>query len=104
MITNLTGKGTLCDDKLLYRDTGLFFTLEGEIPSLITDYDFNKTHSPDAEHFYIFLEGLHFDTIAKIKIFKDGNLIKNYYKKRAILASGLKTIFFQRIVLLYVID
>ena len=33
---------TLYDDKLLFRDTGVVFTLKREILSLIIDYDFIK--------------------------------------------------------------
>ena len=36
-------KVRLYDDKLLFRDTGVVFTLKGDILSMITDYDFNKT-------------------------------------------------------------
>ena len=56
---------------------------------MITEYDFKKTDSPDAKQTIAFLDGMHFDIHAKGKSFRD----KNYYNKRAILASGLKTIF-----------
>ena len=42
-------KVTIYDDKLLSRDTGVFFTLKRDIRSMITDYDFYKTDSPDAK-------------------------------------------------------
>ena len=45
-------KDTLYDDKQLSRDTGVVFTLKGDILSLITDYDFKKTLSPDAKTKY----------------------------------------------------
>ena len=41
-------KVTIYDDKLLFRDTGVFFRLTRDVLSMITDYDFNKTDSPDA--------------------------------------------------------
>ena len=47
-------KVTLYDDKVLFKDTGVLFALKGEILSMIIDYDFNKTHSPDANQFINF--------------------------------------------------
>ena len=35
-------KVTVYDDKLLFRDTGVVFTLKGDVFSMITDYDFKK--------------------------------------------------------------
>ena len=31
---------TIYDDKLLFRDTGVVLTLEGDLLTMITDYDF----------------------------------------------------------------
>ena len=42
-------KVTLYDDQVLFRDNGVVFTLKGDILLMITDYDFNKTHSNDAK-------------------------------------------------------
>ena len=86
-------KDSLYDDKLVFRDTGVAFTLEGDILSMITDYDFNKPDSLDAKQISNFWDEMHFDIHAKSKSFRDKNLKKNYYNKRAILASGLKTVF-----------
>ena len=61
--------------------------------SKLTDYDFNKTDPPDAKQIISFLAKIHFDIHAKGESSRDINLIKNYYNKRAILASGLKTFF-----------
>ena len=60
---------------------------------MITEYDFNKTDSPDAKQIINFLDEMHFDIHAKEKSSSDKNNIKNYRNKRAILASRLKTIF-----------
>ena len=38
---------------------------------MITDYDFSKTHSPDANQFINFLEEMHFDIYAKEKSSRD---------------------------------
>ena len=60
-------KFTLYDDILLFRDTGVVFTLKGDIPPLITDYDSNETHSPDAKQVNNFLDEMPFDIHAKGK-------------------------------------
>ena len=72
-------KVTLYDDKVLFRDTGVVFTLKGDVLSMITDYDFNKTHSLDANQIINFLDEMHFDIHAKDKSSRDKNIIKNYY-------------------------
>ena len=77
------------DDKLGFRDSGVVFTLKGDILSMINDYDFNKTDSPEAKQSIIFLDEMHIDMYAKSKRTRDTNLIKNYYNKRILLASGL---------------
>ena len=77
----------------MIRDTGVVFTLKGDILPMITDYDFNKTHSPDSKQMIIFWVEIHFHTHSKANCFRHGNLMKKYFKKRAILASGLKTLF-----------
>ena len=90
-------KVRIYDDKLLCRDTGLVFTLKGEILSMITDYDFNETNSADAKQINNILYENPFDIHAKDKSFRDKHLTKNYYNKRALLASGLQeVIFFQK--------
>ena len=61
---------------------------------MITDYEFYKTDSPDAEQIIKCLDEMHFDIHAKGKSSRDKHLIKNYYNKKAIIASGLKTIYF----------
>ena len=86
-------KVTIYDDKLLFRDTGVVFTLKGDILSMVTDYDFNKTDSPDTKPIVTFLDETSFDIYAKRKSSRDKNLTKNLCIKGAILASGLKNIF-----------
>ena len=82
------------DDKLFFRDSGVVFTLKGDILSMITDYAFNKTDSPDAKQFNNFLDEMHFDIHKKGgKGSRDRTLIDNYYNKRSILKSGLRTTF-----------
>ena len=60
---------------------------------MISDYDFNETHSPDAKQIIKVLDEMHFDIHAKVTSPRDKDLTKNYFNERAILASGLKTIF-----------
>ena len=86
-------KVTIYDDQLLFRDTVVVFTLKREILLLITDYDFNKTESPDAKQLIHFLDEMHFNIRATCKSNRDRTLIKKYYIKRSILASGLRTVF-----------
>ena len=97
-------KFTLYDDKLLFSDTGLFFTLKGDILSMKTDYDFKKSESPDAKQINNLLDEMHFNTRATGKSNRDRNLINTYYNKRSRLASVLRTVFFQIIQKIYVID
>ena len=87
-------KNTLYDDKLLFRDTSVLFTLKGGILSMITDYNFIKPESLDAKPKVNFLDEMRFNKRATCKSNIDRNLIKNYYNKRSILASGLETVFF----------
>ena len=86
-------KVTLYDYKLLFRDTVVVFTLKGDILSMITEYDFAKTESPDAKQLYDFSDKMHFNIRATGKNNRDRTLINNYYNKRSILASGLRTYF-----------
>ena len=86
-------KVSLYDDKLVYRDTGVIFTLKNDFLSRITDYDFIKTHSSDAKHFDSFIDGMNFNIRATCESNRDRNLIKNYYFKKGKLASGLRTLF-----------
>ena len=72
-------KVTIYDVKLHFGDTGLVFTLKGDILAMITDYDFNKTDSPGAKQIIDFLDEMHFDTHAKSKSFRDKNLIKKTF-------------------------
>ena len=60
---------------------------------MITDYDFNKTDSPDAKQSFNILDELHFNIRITGKSNRDRTLRNNYYNKRSILASGLQTIF-----------
>ena len=85
-------KVSLYVDKLLIRNTGVVSTLKGDILSMITDYDFNKTDSPDAKQIINFLDEMHCDIHAKGESSRKKNLRKSILIK-AILASGLKTIF-----------
>ena len=73
------GKVSLYDDQLLFRDTGVVFTLRRDIFSMMTDYDMNKTDSPDPKHFVNFMDGMHFDIHTKVKSSGDKNLIRNYH-------------------------
>ena len=68
-------KVTLYDDKLHFGDTGVVFTLKAYILSMITDYDFNKTESPDAKQISIFLDEMHFNLLATGKSNRDRTLI-----------------------------
>ena len=97
-------KVTIWDDKLLFRESGVVFSLKGDILSMITDFALNKTESPDATQIINFLDEMHFDIHTKGKSSRDKNLIKNYFNKRTILASGLKPFSFQRILMNYVIE
>ena len=66
-----------------FRGTDVVFTLKGDILSMISDYDFDRTDSHDAKQIINFLDEMHFDIHAKGKSSRDENLIKNYLNKRA---------------------
>ena len=61
-------KITIYDDKLLFRDTGVVFTLIGDILSMITDYYFNKTDSSDAKHIIRFWMKCILINMQKVKV------------------------------------
>ena len=85
-------KNTLYHDKILFRDTGVVFTLKRDFLSLITDYDFNKTHSPDANQVINFLDDMHFDIRAKDENSRDKNVIK-YFLKESYTSIWVKNCF-----------
>ena len=60
---------------------------------MITDYDFIETNSPDAKQIKDFTDEMLLDIRAKGKISKDKIVISNYFNRRDILASWLRTIF-----------
>ena len=86
-------KITIYDDKLVCKNTGKVFTLKGDVLKLFTDYKFNTTESPDAKPIIDFMDEMRFDTRARSKSVEDRNLNKNYFNKRALLASGLGVTF-----------
>ena len=88
-------KITIYDDKLVFKSSGKSFTLRGDVLKMITDYKFETTGSPDTKLSRFFMDEIHFDIHSQGKILRDRNLIKNYYNKRAIFASGLKPIPFR---------
>ena len=58
---------------------------------------FKKTDSHDAKQIINFLDEMRFDIHTTGKSNRDGNLIKNYYNKRFLLASGVQeVVFFQK--------
>ena len=69
-------KRTLYDDKLLFRDTGVVFTVKRDVLSMITDYGFIKQESPDAKQINNFLGETHFKINATGKSKRDRNLMK----------------------------
>ena len=60
-------KVSIYDDKHVFTDTAVVFTLKRDILSMITDYDFNETGSPDAKQIIIFLDEMRFDIHAKVE-------------------------------------
>ena len=46
-------KVKIYSDKLPFGDTGVVFTLKGDILSIKTDYNFFKTDSPDAKKIFV---------------------------------------------------
>ena len=71
-------KVRIYDNKLLLRDTGVVFTLERDFLSMMTDYDFNKTDSPDANQNFNFLSEIFFDIHTRGYFLRDKNLTKIY--------------------------
>ena len=67
---------TVYDDKLVFRDTGVVYTLKGDTLSLIPDYCFNETDSPDAKKIINCFDEIHFNIHVKSKSSRDKNLLK----------------------------
>ena len=86
------GKITIYGDKLVFKNSGKIFTLRGDALEMITGYKFNTTESPDAKLIIKFMDEMHFDTQGKST--RDKNLIKNYFNKSDLLASGLQEVIF----------
>ena len=84
------GKITIYGDKLVFTNSGEIFNLRDDVLKMITDYKFSATDSPDAKLIIDFMDEICFDVHGRGKSLRDDNLIKNYFDKRAILASGLK--------------
>ena len=81
-------------DMVVFRNSGVVFQLKGDILSMTTEYDFNKTDSPDAKQITNFLDEMHFDIHAKYKSSSDENLITIHHNKRTLLALGLHEVIF----------
>ena len=65
---------------------------------MITDYDSNKTHSPDAKQVIKFLVEMHFDVYTKAKSCRDKNVKETFKIKKTLQASGVQEVlFFQKI-------
>ena len=86
-------KVTIYDNKIVFKKSGKTFTLRGDVLKMITDYKYNTTDPPDAKIIINIMVKTHSNIHAKGKIPRDRNLIKNYFNKRALLASGLRTKF-----------
>ena len=86
-------KVTIYEDKLLFKNSGKFFTLRCDVLKMVTDYKFKTTDSLDAKLIINILDEMHFDFHSRGKSLRDRTLRKNYFNKRSILASGLKTVF-----------
>ena len=72
-------KNSFFDDKLVFRDTAVVFTLKGDYLSIIGDYDFNTQESPDAKQNIKFLFEMHFNTRTTGKSQRDRNFIKKLF-------------------------
>ena len=83
-------KIAIYDDELVFKNSGRILSWRGDVLIMINDYKFNTTDSPDAKLIIDFMDEIHFDKHARGKSVRDKNLIKKYFNKRAILASGLK--------------
>ena len=59
-----------------FKDTGVVFTLKTDVLSMMTDYNFDKTDSPDAKQLSIFWMKCILMYIQKSKSLLDKNLIE----------------------------
>ena len=87
-------KVAIYDDNLVFKNNGKIFTLRGDVLKTITEYKVNKTDSPDAKLIIDTMDELHLDIHSRGRSLRYRNFIEKYFNKRAIFASGLKTIFF----------
>ena len=63
---------------------------------MFADYKFNTIFSPVAKLNIDKMDEKHFNIHARGKSLRDKTLINNYFNKRSILASGLRTIFLSK--------
>ena len=83
-------KITTYDDKLVFEKSGKIFTLIGGVLKEITEYIFDTTKSLVTKLNIDSMDEIRLETHARGKSLRDRNLIKNYFNKRALRASGLK--------------
>ena len=83
-------KITIYGDNLVFKNYGKSFTLRGDVLKMITDFKFETSDLPDAKLIIDFRDEIRFDIHGRGKSLRYRNLLKNYFFKGAILASGLK--------------
>ena len=84
-------KVTIYETELVFKNSAKIFTLRGDVLKKITDYIFNTKDSTEAKLFMDLVGEMHSSIHSGGKGLRDRNLIKIYFIKRAIFASGLKT-------------
>ena len=101
-------KTTLYGVKIVFECRGKVFTLRGDVLKMTTDYKLKTKDSPDPKLIIKFMDEKRFDIHARGKSLRDRNLGKNYFNKRALLASGIKNqrepFCFRKLLLISVIS
>ena len=67
--------------------------MRSDVLKMITDYNFNEIDSPDTKVIIGSMDEMHFDIQFRAESLRERTLLKNFYNKRAIFASGLRTLF-----------
>ena len=97
---------TLVSNMLIFRDSNKSFKLDGDLLETMTNYDFNVDHSnqQDRKLIYELAKEMNFNIRQKgNKSDRDKSIIRLLRSPR-IMASGVTTIFCQKMLMNYVID
>ena len=97
---------TIFSNMITFRDSNKSFRLEGDLLKVITNYKFNADHSSpqDKKLIYEFAKEMNYDTKSTGRPSTRHTSIIKILESPAIMASGITTIFYQKMLMNFVID